>query len=853
MLERYLQILLIEDDAGDADLLREYLEFSDSVYCGLVHAQSLQEGLNYLNAQQVKACFDIILLDLSLPDASGLTTVERVFRASPEIPIVVLTGLTDDAVALNALRTGAQDYLNKSDINEDVLKRTIHYAIERKQLLNQLAHSEERYSIAVQGANDGLWDWDLTQQKIYFSPRWKLMLGYEEDDISDRPDEWLHRIHPEHIQVVLDSMTRHLNRQDTHWQVEHQIRHRSGEYIWGLCRGMALWDDSGQPYRIAGSLTDITKRKYLEQKLFEEKELAMITLQSIGDAVITTDREGYVESLNPAAEKLTGWTLTQAKGQAIESVFHVVDEEKRQPLPNPVELSIQENRVVSLSNHPMLLSKDQQLIAIDDSTAPIHSNTGDIVGSVIVFHDVSEARGRAQQLSWQANHDALTGLMNRRAFGVTVEESLKAAQDAEQSHVLCYVDLDHFKVVNDTCGHAAGDELLRQISTLLQDHVRSSDIVARLGGDEFAILLYNCPLDQALRITNSICNDLSQFRFSFQNRVFKVGSSIGVSVIGETSLSADEVMNAADAACYAAKRRGRNRVHVYQQADQGLSRYSTETQWFTRLSEALERDRFQLFYQPIAASDTNPDTNVDQACRCEVLLRLIDEHDHLVSPAAFIPAAERYSLMPEIDRWVIRRCFAHLSHRLAPPFTSGPLTSGGSPVSTIYSINLSGASINDDRFLGFIQEQLAHYAVPPGLICFEITETAAISNMKRAVSFIEQLKQVGCQFALDDFGTGMSSLAYLRTLPVDYLKIDGSFIQDIASDQVACAMVEAVNHVAHLMGLRTVAEFVSNAELLEKVKTLGVDYMQGYAIAMPACLTTPLESPDRLPVEANVA
>ncbi|MGF1535076.1 MAG: EAL domain-containing protein [Elainellaceae cyanobacterium] len=829
---------MIEDDAGDADLLREYLDLVSPVYCGLVHVRTLGDGLNYLGGQHVKNCFDVVLLDLSLPDASGMTTIERVVQASPEVPIVVLTGLNDKAVAIQALRAGAQDYLIKGDINEDVLSRTIHYAIERKQLLNKLLLSEERYAIAIQGANDGLWDWDLIRQTVYFSPRWKLMLGYEEDEIGSHPEEWLHRVHPAHLQMVIDSMNRHLTRQDAHWQIEHQVRHKDGEYIWALCRGMALWDSTGQAYRMAGSLSDITQRKYLEQKLFEEKELAMITLHSIGDAVITTDRDGRVESLNPAAEKLTGWTLNSARGQLIEQVFAVVDEENHEPLPNPVEISISEDRVVSLSNHPMLRSKDQQLIAIDDSTAPIHSNTGDIVGSVIVFHDVSEARGRAQQLSWQANHDALTGLINRRAFRHKVEEALKSVRDGSRPHVLCYVDLDHFKVVNDTCGHSAGDELLRQVAEVLQEKVRKTDVVARLGGDEFAILLYECPLDQALRITNNICNIFSQFRFSQQNRVFKIGSSIGLSLIDQSAHSKDEVMNAADAACYAAKRRGRNRVHVYEHEDQGLTRYSSETQWFTRLSEALENDQFQLFYQPIAESDSS----LGGAYHCEVLLRLIDEQGNLVSPAAFIPAAERYSLMPEIDRWVIFHCFEYLSDRLT--WGQGNSASGASEdrhavLNSVYAINLSGASINDDRFLRFIQEQLEHFDIPAEIICFEITETAAISNLKRAVSFIEQLKQVGCRFALDDFGTGMSSLSYLRTLPVDYLKIDGSFIRDIASDQVACAMVEAVNHVAHLMGLRTVAEFVSDAQLLEKVRSLGVDYMQGYAIAMPTSLTPP--------------
>ncbi|MBE7381553.1 MAG: EAL domain-containing protein [Leptolyngbya sp. SIO1E4] len=834
MLEQYLQILLIEDDIEDAELLREYLELADSIHCGLVHVKTLADGLNYLSSKQVKSCFDIVLLDLSLPDTSGIATIEKVARITSEIPIVVLTGLDDEESAINALRAGAQDYLVKGKINDDILKRTIQHSIERKQLLNRLLLSEERYAIAIQGANDGLWDWDLNQQKIYFSPRWKLMLGYTEEEITNHPDEWLHRIHPEHLQMVIEAITRHITQQDDYLQIEHQVRHKNGDYIWGLCRGMALWDSNKHAYRMAGSLTDITQRKYLEQKLFEEKELAMITLQSIGDAVITTDTQGIVESLNPAAEALTGWTLNDAKGQAIEHVFRVVDEETLNPLPNPVKIAVQQDQVISLSNHPVLLAKDNTSVAIDDSTAPIHSSDGQVMGSVVVFHDVTEARGRARQLSWQANHDSLTGLLNRSAFSKKVEEALEDVRNGVQSHVLCFIDLDHFKVVNDTCGHAAGDELLKQIAQLIQDHVRKTDAVARIGGDEFAVLLCECPLETALRITNSLCNTLSQFRFARQNRVFKVGSSIGLSLIDNVTSSVDETMKAADAACYVAKRRGRNRVHVYQYEDQGLSRYSDEAQWFTRLSDAIENDQFQLFYQPIMLSDSS----LGNIHSCEVLLRLVDEHGHIVSPAAFIPAAERYSLMPEIDRWVIRHCFEYLNELREQNLQDGSFDGANScPLNSLYSINLSAASIDDDRFLRFIQDQLDHYKIPPEIICFEITETAAISNLNKAVNFIDQLKQLGCQFALDDFGTGMSSLSYLRILPVDYLKIDGSFIQDIADDQIACAMVEAINHVAHLMGLRTVAEFVSNGNLLEKLKTLGVDYIQGYAIAMPSPLT----------------
>lgn len=835
MIDRYLQILLIEDDTGDADLLREFLELAECFHSGIVHVKTLQEGLSYLSSQHVKSCFDIVLLDLSLPDISGLATIEQAVQATSNIPIVVLTGLDDEQIAVHALRAGAQDYLVKDKVNEDILGRTIQHSIERKQLLNRLLLSEERYAIAIQGANDGLWDWDLNQQEIYFSPRWKLILGYEDEEISSHPDEWLQRVHPDHLQVVMEAITQHLNQKTDHLQVEHRILNKEGDYVWGLCRGMAVWDDNGKPYRMAGSLTDITQSKYLEQKLFEEKELAMITLQSIGDAVITTDTQGNVESLNPAAEKLTGWGLSEAKGKSIEQIFKIVDEESFEPLPNPVKLAVQQDQVISLSNHPVLLAKGETPIAIDDSTAPIHSSNGEVMGSVIVFHDVSEARGRARQLSWQANHDSLTGLLNRAAFTQQVEAALLSVKEEGHSHVLCFVDLDHFKVVNDTCGHTAGDELLQQIADILQDTVRKTDAIARLGGDEFAILLQECPLETALRITNSICNTLGKFRFNRQNRAFKIGSSIGLSPIDQTVYSVDEAMNAADAACYEAKRRGRNRVHVYRHEEQGLAKYSDEIQWFTRLSEAIEKERFRLFYQPIAGSTGA----LDSIRHCEVLLRLIDEHDEVVSPAAFIPAAERYSLMPEIDRWVIRHCFEHIHHHIHLHQSCDCQPDCQSAVSNhSYGINLSAASIDDDLFLKFIQDQIIHYKIPAQQICFEITETAAISNLSKAVNFIQQLKQLGCQFALDDFGTGMSSLAYLRTLPVNYLKIDGSFIQDIAHDEVACAMVRAVNQVAHLMGLRTVAEFVSSTELLEKVKTLGVDYMQGYAIAKPLPLKT---------------
>ena len=346
-------------------------------------------------------------------------------------------------------------------------------------------------------------------------------------------------------------------------------------------------------------------------------------------------------------------------------------------------------------------------------------------------------------------------------------------------------------------------------------------------------MLQNCPVSRAVELSNTICKELNQFRFVWQNHVFKIGSSIGVTIIDDQTQNADQAMNAADTACFIAKRRGRGRAHVYQDADVGLSQHTQEIQWFNQLTQALEYDQFELFYQLICPSK-------DLECNeqhYEVLLRLRDEQNNLIAPGAFLPAAERYSLMPAIDCWVIRTFFRYLADLLAYN-DSMPDGEIRVPLAQIYAINISGASVNDDAFIDFVREQFATYDIPPQKICFEITETVAIANLTKAADLINELRELGCQFALDDFGTGMSSLAYLQTLPVDYLKIDGNFIQGITNDPISCAMVEAINGIGHLIGVQTIAEFVSNRDILETVKNLGIDYVQGHSIAMPSPLPT---------------
>jgi len=601
------------------------------------------------------------------------------------------------------------------------------------------------------------------------------------------------------------------------------IHKPGGELTWISINAQPLFLPPGeQPYAVVASLTDITRRKQLADALFHEKELAQVTLHSIGDAVITTDVEGAVEYVNPVAEMLTGWSQAEAQGVPLERVFRIVHEETRQPAPNPVAIALRENRIVELARDTLLLARDGREVGIDDSAAPIRDRHGNTIGAVMVFHDVTHTRQLARQVTWQARHDALTGLVNRREFDQHVEAALALAQQQQQVHALCYLDLDQFKIVNDTCGHMAGDELLRQVTALLQTQIRKTDVLARLGGDEFGILLHQCDLDQAEQVANTLREAVQNFRFPWQAQTFTIGVSIGLVAIDVTSDNLAALLMAADAACYAAKNQGRNRVHIFRADDQALLRQKDEMQWATKLGRALEADQFCLFAQKIA-----PIAPSAPSKHYEILLRLQTETGKLVPPGAFMPAAERYGLMPKIDRWVILSLFRRWP-QLHPP--SIAMTTSAS---VLYAVNISGASIGDDQFVEFVQQQLDHYGVPPQCLCFEITETAAIANLPKARQFIERLRSLGCQFALDDFGTGMSSFAYLKNLPVDYLKIDGVFIKNIATDAIDRAIVDAISRTGQVMGLKIVAEFVENEAILAQLRELGVDYAQGYYIGRP--------------------
>lgn len=565
------------------------------------------------------------------------------------------------------------------------------------------------------------------------------------------------------------------------------------------------------------------ERREADAILFRERERAQVTVESIGDGVITTDITGKVEYINPVAERLTGWNNIDAHGQELDQVMHLIDEFTRLDLPNPVKNCLHEATSVCLPNSTILLARNKkQQFSIEVTASPLRGYHADIIGCVLVLHDVTELRGMARQMSYQATHDALTGLVNRREFEHRLEEALVTARRDNRSHAMCYLDLDQFKVVNDTCGHIAGDELLKQLAAHLHTVVRETDTLARLGGDEFGVLLENCPLKKAEEIANELRNIVKSFRFAWQDKIFDVGVSVGLVQITAASGGLSDVMSSADSACYVAKDHGRNRVQVFQSDNLDLADRHGEMQWVTQITKGMEDNRFVLYAQMLSSIGKNQQAGQHY----EILIRLLDENNSLVPPAKFIPAAERYNIMPRLDRWVISTVFGYLA-QLVHDVPSYNLDND------MCAINLSGTTLSDEQLLEFIQEQLHAHGLPPGMFCFEITETSAIANLSRASRLIRELRHMGCRFALDDFGTGLSSFSYLKNLQVDYLKIDGGFVMDMLQDPLDHAIVSSINQIGHVMGIKTIAESVENNKILGKLEHMGVDFAQGFAIAKP--------------------
>jgi len=571
----------------------------------------------------------------------------------------------------------------------------------------------------------------------------------------------------------------------------------------------------------------------LEADLHRERELSQITLQSINDGVITVDIEGRVEFMNPVAESLTGWRNDEARLRLLSDVYPLIDERSR-------ELHVFEPwRAAAPGRHtdhetPLRLSaQDGREVSIRHAFAPVRDVDGAHSGAIVVFRDDSSLRTLAQQLSWQASHDALTGLANRREFERSLTDLLASTAGSQRSHALLYMDLDHFKAVNDTGGHAAGDELLRQLTAAMQTPMRASDLLARIGGDEFGALLECCPPEQATRIANQIRDAVNGFVFVWQGQQFKVGITIGLMPLDATSGSVAQVIAAADALCYQAKAEGRDRVQTYRpDVDKGRRR-SSDARMISQISDAFEMSRFVLYVQPVSPLRVE----LAGSAHREVLVRMLDARDNLVLPAAFLPAAERYELLPSIDRWALRTLAAHLGER--------PARQSERPAPAMrHCVNVSSISLQDAEFRAFVRHLIDSHQLAPGQICLELTEVGAMANLTGVADGMHELRAAGCSFALDDFGGGVSSFSFLRYLPIDYLKIEAGFVRDMIDDPMDSAIVDSIARVGHVLGIHTVAQGVDDAGTVEKLQAIGIDYAQGNQFGAPRPLIEPGARPE---------
>ena len=690
---------------------------------------------------------------------------------------------------------------------------------ERKQIESDLRKTQDFLARAGDLAGVGGWEVNLTDMSVFWSDVvcqiHGMPAGYQ-PAIDEAIEFYDDASRPIVQAAVADTIAG-----GPGFDLELRIRRSDGEHRWIRTVGSVEFAE-GQAVRLIGAFQDVTEKVRQRQALAEQHEMLRVTLQSIGDAVITTDGQGDITWMNPVAERMTGWLAAEALGLPMQQVFHIVNEETRALMDNPVATCLALGETVGLASQTLLISRDGREHGIEDSAAPIRSKEGVALGVVLVFHDVSEQRRMSGEMTYRATHDALTGLVNRAEFETRLQRLLRKSHDEQSEHALFYIDLDQFKLVNDACGHAVGDQLLQQVSKLLAEAIRARDTLARLGGDEFAIILEHCTQAQAKLVAQKICDRMEVFRFMHEDRRFRIGTSIGLVPVDRRWTDTAAIQQAADTSCYAAKEAGRNRVHVWFDSDVAMQARHLEIQWTSRIERALDEGGFVLFAQriePLKASSAG--------LHAEVLLRLKNDDGSLVPPGAFLPAAERFRLISRIDRWVLSQALEWLQGLPEPQRVA------------CLSVNLSGQSVGDRAFHAWATELLG--GVGHGIcgqLCLEITETAAVTNLGDAAVFIRQVRAAGVKVALDDFGAGASSFGYLKSLPVDYLKIDGQFVRDLVSDALDDAAVRCFVDVARVVGVQTVAEFVEEPAVLRRLGEIGVDFAQGYLLHRPAPLSS---------------
>lgn len=719
----------------------------------------------------------------------------------------------DVSVSMSPYVVGGQ-LIGAAGISRDITDQ-----VRAEQLLKE---SEERLMLALEGGEQVVWDWDFPGEHLQASSHSRAVFGYNPDEISGRPTKWQAFIHPDDVARVTSDLRETFRRQGDTLECEFRFRCKDGSYKWVLDRGKVVsYDSDGRPARIIGTLTDIHARKQAEQDRIRQAERTSLAIQAGGVGIFELDLDTGIQTWDGRMLELFGLPLAGVAPSVDQFLrrIHAEDRDRvatlldglshgRQTIDTEYRVELPDGRVRDLRT----LGK---VLHLADSTQRL------LIGTCL---DVTDARQLQRQLAHQASHDALTGLPNRFEFERRLEAAVRHAQQSSKEHSVCFIDLDRFKLVNDTAGHVAGDMLLRELGQLLGHQVRSSDLLARLGGDEFGLLLMDCRPEQAEPIAQKLIQAIDTFHFQWDSHVYEISASIGIAGMNSTTMTIAEVMSQADVACYAAKTAGRSRISIYRPEHSDAQQHHRELLLAAGIREALEAGRFCLYAQEIAALGHG-----DGRRRWELLIRMRDLDGNLVSPATFIPAAERYDLMSHVDRWVLTEALQRHGARLA--------AIGG----LVVSINLSAQSLNDTGFPALMQDLVRTSPLSPDRITFEITETAAVTHLSAASKTMAVLRSAGCTIALDDFGSGLSSFNYLKHFPVDYVKIDGSFIRAMPDSAVDRTIVESIHEVAHKLGSRTVAEYVEDEAILKIAGEVGIDYAQGYAVGRPRPLEEMLD------------
>ena len=827
---KYKQNVELSSDSSGKELVGEsWASFIESVPVAVCITDNNSDEIKHINQLALR------VLNIA-PGVEGRTRLRNVF-SNPESIKIINESLIEQGFVKDLKVSTVGKHSSRWDKDEKWLQ--VNIKLIRKvegsfliwtftdhtagsQTEAALIESENKFQNVIQGAQEGIWEWQggIEGAEWWSQPMYEL-LGLKVDECEIGLAQLQRLIHPDDRDLFANDWGKLITEKGKQLLSEVRIAVKKQGYRWFVIRGTADYDFTGNAKKVVGSISDIHVQKQSQVQLAEEKDKVVATLRSIVDAVLTTNERGEVQYINQAAVRFLNCSEEQAKGRHIENIIDLFEEESDEKIDNPILSCLSGSQKKNQKLNADIVTKSGAKYTVQLMVTPLISQTGKLYGAVTVMNDVTNLRLLARRLRYQASHDSLTNLINRSEFERNVRKAILNAKTKQKQSSLIYLDLDRFKMVNDLYGHAAGDELLIQFSNLVKSKLRGTDILARLGGDEFALLLSGCALQEAEEKAHEILQTIQEYKFIWEQKSFNVEASIGVAEINKKCFDLSYVLSSVDSACYLAKESGRNCVRVFREGDVDINRRRGQERWLQRFDKALNEGRLVVTAQSIINIKANKGAQANKN-GFEILIRMKDDNGRLVPPNAFLPAVERYNRAPKLDRWIIDNVLLLLSDNR-------------DVLSQIdkCSINLSGQSIASEGFLPFIMAKLNEYEIEPSKICFEITETAAIANLDQATSFVQSLKDLGCYFALDDFGSGLSSFAYLKTLPVDYLKIDGMFVKDIHNDDVSRAMVKAINEMGHVLGKETIAEYVENENILNILKDIGVDYAQGFHAGRP--------------------